>query len=190
MAALAGVDLDRRRAGGADALGVVGGLLVAFDHADRKTVLQLGDGADQQCGLAGAGARDQVKDEHLVGAEARAVVGGETVVLAEDVALDLDDAVAAQAGDRLPGRVGAAIDKPGIAMRVIVVRAMMMVMAVPVVMMMVMALMIMVMVMIVIMAMIMRVFDGRLAVAAAADRTHQSTSSSFTRISSPPVTCN
>ncbi|GAH74779.1 unnamed protein product [marine sediment metagenome] len=42
----------------------------------------------------------------------------------------------------------------------------------------------------VIMMMIMRMFDRCLAVAAAADRTHQSTSSSLTRISSPPVTCN
>jgi len=30
VAALAGVDLDRRRAGGANALGVVRGLLIAF----------------------------------------------------------------------------------------------------------------------------------------------------------------
>jgi hypothetical protein len=46
------------------------------------------------------------------------------------------------------------------------------------------------MTMVMVMVMIMRVFDRRLAVAAAADRTHQSTSSSLTRISSPPVTCN
>ena len=50
--------------------------------------------------------------------------------------------------------------------------------------------MVVAMVMLMAMMMIMRVFDGRLAVAAAADRTHQSTSSSLTRISSPPVTCN
>jgi hypothetical protein len=48
----------------------------------------------------------------------------------------------------------------------------------------------MIVVMPVIMMMIMGMFDGRLAVAAAADRTHQSTSNSLTRISSPPVTCN
>jgi hypothetical protein len=36
VAALAGVDLDRRRAGGADAVGVVRGLLVAFDHRQRQ----------------------------------------------------------------------------------------------------------------------------------------------------------
>lgn len=37
---------------------------------------------------------------------------------------------------------------------------------------------------------IVRAFDGGFSVAAAANRTHQSTSSSFTRISSPPVTCS
>ena len=35
MAAPAGVDLDGRRAGGADAVGVVRGLLVALDDTDR-----------------------------------------------------------------------------------------------------------------------------------------------------------
>ena len=34
VATLAGVDLDRGRAGGADAVGVEAGLLVAFDHRD------------------------------------------------------------------------------------------------------------------------------------------------------------
>ena len=46
------------------------------------------------------------------------------------------------------------------------------------------------MMMVMTMMMIMRVFDCSLTVAAAADRTHQSTSNSLTRISSPPVTCN
>ena len=35
MAALAGVDLDRRRAGGADPLRIVRGLLIALDDGDR-----------------------------------------------------------------------------------------------------------------------------------------------------------
>jgi hypothetical protein len=56
--------------------------------------------------------------------------------------------------------------------------------------MMVMVSVMMMLMMIMVVVMIMRVFDGRLAVAATAYRTHQSTSSSFTRISSPPVTCN
>jgi hypothetical protein len=36
VATLAGVDLDGRRAGGADAVGVVRGLLVALDHGQRQ----------------------------------------------------------------------------------------------------------------------------------------------------------
>ena len=39
VAALAGVDLDRGRAGGADAVGVVRGLLVALDDRDRQRPL-------------------------------------------------------------------------------------------------------------------------------------------------------
>lgn len=41
-----------------------------------------------------------------------------------------------------------------------------------------------------IMGMIMGVFCGRFGIAATAYRAHQSTSSSLTRMSSPPVTCN
>ncbi len=56
MAALAGVDLDRGRAGRADALGVHRGLLIAFDDGDRQLALQALDGFDEQRGLARAGA--------------------------------------------------------------------------------------------------------------------------------------
>jgi len=41
MAALAGVDLHGGHAGSADALGVVGGLLVAFDHRHGQGRLQV-----------------------------------------------------------------------------------------------------------------------------------------------------
>jgi len=63
MAALAGVDLHCRSAGGADPLGVARSLLVAFDHGDRPSVLQVVDRANQQRRLAGAGARDEVERE-------------------------------------------------------------------------------------------------------------------------------
>jgi hypothetical protein len=42
----------------------------------------------------------------------------------------------------------------------------------------------------IVVAMAMGMFDRRFVVAAAAYRTHQSTSSSLTRNSSPPVTCS
>ena len=51
VAALAGIDLRGRHAGGADALGVVGGLLVAFDDIDRHRALQQLDGLAEQRGL-------------------------------------------------------------------------------------------------------------------------------------------
>lgn len=146
-----------------------------------KAVLQLGHGANQKRGFSGAGARDQVEDEQVVGAEARAVVGGKPIVLAENVTLDLDDAVAAHAGDLLACRVGAAIDQSAIAGRVIMM--MVMVVAVPMMMRMIVP-------MGMIMGMIMGVFCGRFGIAATAYRAHQSTSSSLTRMSSPSVTCN
>ena len=54
MAALAGVDLKRGRAGCADALGVHGRLLVAFDHGHGEVALQPLDGFHQQRGFARA----------------------------------------------------------------------------------------------------------------------------------------
>jgi hypothetical protein len=63
VAALAGVDLDGRRAGGADALGVVAGLLVAFDHRHRALPLSISMVLHQQRGLARAGAGHQVQRE-------------------------------------------------------------------------------------------------------------------------------
>jgi hypothetical protein len=92
MTALAGVDLQRRSAGGADALGVEAGLLVALDDAHRHRLgqgLQRGDRAHQQAGLAGAGAGHQVEGQNAPLGEPAAVVGGEAIVFGEDVLLDL-----------------------------------------------------------------------------------------------------
>ena len=139
--------------------------------------------------------------------EAGAVLGREAIVLAEDVALDLDDAAAGQTGDLLAGRVRRAIDEVAvivvmivrvIMIAVIVVMVAMCVMMAVVVMIMVMVVAGMIMVMIMSMrmmvaAMIMMMISGldrSLAVTAATHRTHHSTSSSLTRMSSPPVTCS
>ena len=97
VTALAGVDLDRRRAGRPDALGVVRGLLVAFDHRDRQPALQRLDRLDEQGRLARAGARDDVEREQPPGGEARAVVAGEGVVLGQNVPFDPDHALLAHA---------------------------------------------------------------------------------------------
>ena len=98
MAALAGIDLQRRCAGGADAVGVAVGLLVALDHGDGHLLAQRFDGAHQQAGLAGAGAGDQVEREHAVMGEPAAIVGGMRVVDGEDVLLDAHHAFLAHAG--------------------------------------------------------------------------------------------
>lgn len=128
--------------------------------------------------------------------EARAVFRREAVVLAENVALDLDDAAAGQAGNLLTGGVCRTIDAVGRAMIMMVVMMVVMIMVMRVMMiviivgmtMMMMTVMVM-MVAVVIMMMITR-FDRGFAVAAPTDSTHHSTSSSLTRISSPPVTCS
>ena len=137
--------------------------------------------------------------------EARAVFRREAVVLAENVALDLDDAAAGQAGNLLTGGVCRTIDAVGRAMIMMVVMIMVMVMRVMMIViivvmtMMMMTVMVMMtsmimamivmMVTVVIMMMITRFARG-FAVAAPTDSTHHSTSSSLTRISSPPVTCS
>lgn len=139
--------------------------------------------------------------------EARAVFRREAVVLAENVALDLDDAAAGQAGNLLTGGVCRTIDAVGRAMIMMVVMMVVMIMVMRVMMiviivvmtMMMMTVMVMMtsmimamivmMVTVVIMMMITR-FDRGFAVAAPTDSTHHSTSSSLTRISSPPVTCS
>jgi uncharacterized membrane protein len=144
--------------------------------------------------------------------EARAVFCREPVVLAENVAFDLDDAPAGEARNLLPGRVGRTVDVVGSMIMMMIMRAtvIMMVMIVMVTMLViVIVIMIMVAVMVMmmsglIMAVIMSMsmmmltvivmmitgFDGGLAVTAATHRAHHSTSSSLTRMSSPPVTCS
>ncbi len=144
--------------------------------------------------------------------EARAVFCREPVVLAENVAFDLDDAPAGETGNLLPGRIGRTVDVVGsmimlmivratVIMRVIIVMVTMLVIVI-VIMIMMMAVMVMMsglimavivsmsLMMLTVIVMMITGFDGGLAVAAATHRTHYSTSSSLTRMSSPPVTCS
>ncbi len=141
--------------------------------------------------------------------EARAVFCREPVVLAENVAFDLDDAPAGEAGNLLPGRIDRTVDVVGsmimlmimratVIMRVIIVMVTMLVNMI----MMMMAVMVMMsglimavivsmsLMMLTVIVMMITGFDGGLAVAAATHRAHYSTSSSLTRMSSPPVTCS
>ncbi len=142
--------------------------------------------------------------------EARAVFCREPVVLAENVAFDLDDAPAGETGNLLPGRIGRTVDVVGSMIMMMIMRATVIIMVMIV---MVTMLVIMIMVMMAVMVMMMSGlimavivsmspmmltvivmmitgFDGGLAVAAATHRAHYSTSSSLTRMSSPPVTCS
>ena len=90
VTALAGIDLQRRGAGRTDAVGVIGGLLVALDDGDRMSGFQCLDRAAEQGRLAGArtaadddvepgfdGAGEEVDDAGSEGVEADEIVDGE-----------------------------------------------------------------------------------------------------------------
>jgi len=112
VATLAGVDLDRGGAGGADAVGVEAGLLVALDHRDvqaGRVLFQRFDGRAEQRGLARAGAGDQVERGHAVRFEVRPVLLRHAVIGAQDVGLQLDGARLAHARHRHAGRAGAEV---------------------------------------------------------------------------------
>ena len=181
MTALAGVDLDGRRAGRADALGVIGGLLVALDHRQRQTSMQALDGVHQQRGLAGAGTGHQVQREDAVLLEVRAVLRGIIVVLCQDVALDLHHARLGHARRMAAGGTEAEVQQAvGMVMLVMMVMGMHMAIDLAVL-------------------ADMLVFVGAMPLdmdltrSATACSTHKlllySTSNSLTRISVPPVAC-
>ncbi len=140
--------------------------------------------------------------------EAGAVGGGVGVVLGEDVLLDLHHARLAQAGDVSARRAGAVVEIAGlVAVLMTVFAGLIVVMVMPVsVAMAVMTVLVgvvvamlvgMVMMVVIVavraglaLALRRRRLDARFAIAASANRTHQSTSSSLIRNSSPPLTCN
>jgi hypothetical protein len=186
VAALAGIDLQRGDTGGANPLGVVGGLLVALDDADRHLPLQRFDGPDQQRGLARTGTRHEVerKDAPLV--EPPAVGRGIGIVLGENVLLDLHHARLAHAGRMDASRAGAVIEIAGDAVLVVT-------MFVPVRMGMRAAMLVRVArrrAVVMNMDMLMRLVarfarDLRFSCSATANRTHRVTSRSPTRSRSP-----
>ena len=71
MAALSRIDLDGWRAGGADALRVIGGLLVAFDHGDRKPVLERLDRRTSRLVLPEPGLETRLRANSRLAANAR-----------------------------------------------------------------------------------------------------------------------
>ena len=94
MAAGAGVDLHDRRAGGADALPVIGGRLIALEHEERQLGLQIADGALEQRGLAGTRRADEIERQDLAAGEPGAVLRRERIVLGEDARLERDQRLA------------------------------------------------------------------------------------------------
>ncbi|CDW93714.1 hypothetical protein THICB2_400015 [Thiomonas sp. CB2] len=96
VAALAGVDLHAAHAGGADAVGVERGFLVAFDYRQIKFAAQGGEGTGKQGGLARSGAGDEVQRQDAALPEKQPVVVSIAVVLAQDVLFDLHHARLAQ----------------------------------------------------------------------------------------------
>ena len=99
MAALAGIDLDRRSTRGANAVGIVRGLLVAFDHRQRHVgvaFLQSQDGGAEQRGFARTGAGHQIQRPHTMAVEMRAVLLCNLVVRTQHILLDADGTRLAQ----------------------------------------------------------------------------------------------
>ena len=179
---------------GANALRVVRCLLIALDDSNREALLQFADRARQQRGLARARTRHEIQRESSRSRQTRAVLGGIAIVLAQNVALDPDDALLRQAGDVNAGRPRAKIDRGrgafaqgAIGVAVIMIAVIMKTRVV----------VLMRVIMRVIMSTAMRMtvlrfdaglsFDARCP--ASADRAHHSTSNSFTRMSSPAATC-
>ena len=176
MAAPAGVHLHRLDPGGADAFSVVGGLLVALDHRDRQAVLEIRDGTAEQCGFARSGAGDEIQREGASPGEAAPVFAGVAVVLGEDVALDADDPLLAEARHMDAGKPATGIDEAfGLPKAVVIVMVVIMVA--------------------VLVGMIMRMVTlGRpfaldRLVSAAADSAHHANSVWWLLRSSPDVTC-
>ena len=78
------------RAGGADALAVVGGRLVAFDDEQRQFAAEVADRALEQRRLARARRTDEIERQDLAAVEPGAVPLRERIVLGEDARLEVD----------------------------------------------------------------------------------------------------
>ncbi|MNY51949.1 hypothetical protein D3C86_1875830 [compost metagenome] len=102
MAAFASIDLNCRRAGFANARGVIHGLLIAFYNRAGDALVQAFKGFRQQGSFAGAGAGHQIKYQLVVRGETCAVACGELVVFVQHVDLDFQHFALAH-----PRRMGA-----------------------------------------------------------------------------------
>jgi hypothetical protein len=91
VAARAGVDLHHVATGGADALGVVRGLLITLDHAEAELAPQVAKQALQQAGLAGSRRADEVQRQNAAPGKPAAIALRQLVVLGEQVLLERDD---------------------------------------------------------------------------------------------------
>ncbi len=118
VATFAGVDLNHRGTGGADALGVKTGLLVALNHRHGQAGcvrLQGFDGGAQQRRFARTGAGHQVERGHVVGQEVGAVLLRHAVVGPQNVGLQLHRPPLAHARHRHPGRASAKVQVAALA---------------------------------------------------------------------------
>ena len=112
MAAFSGIDLHRASAGRADALGIMAGLLIAFDHGNLESITQRPDRFYQKRRLARAGARDQIEGEDPALLQRAAVLRRVGIVLRQDVLLDSQ-----HARGRQPWRVR--VNRPGTAFKTV-----------------------------------------------------------------------
>ena len=91
VAALARVDLNGLRAGGADTVSVVRRFLIALDHRNRQFFgVSAADRFGEQLSLSGSGARNEVQSEDVMLSKEGAVSGGNSVVAGKDVFFDGD----------------------------------------------------------------------------------------------------
>ncbi len=187
MAALAGVDLDRRRAGGADAFGILAGLLVAFDHGHRRLALEHLDGLAQQRGFARTGAGNQVQRKDATFGESFAVLLRIGVVLGQDVLLDLHHALLADAGGvGVHRRITVLVIVAGaVAMVVVMVMDMVAIVAMAVTVSRAIGMDVLVTVFVVLAVMVVMAVDLDVAGAAAACRTHIDSPSGYFKFLDP-----
>jgi hypothetical protein len=124
VAAFAGIDLNGRRAGCANSLGIAVGLLVAFDHGNWPAIPKVIDCANQQGCLAGTGTGDKVECKCAGAPQSDAVGVGQGVVLRQEIALNADRPRLADAGQTDASSSLAEIDSPFgvVAMMVVLVR--------------------------------------------------------------------
>jgi hypothetical protein len=85
VAAFAGIDLYDRGTRFSDAIGVVQGLLIAFDNADGKLGFEVAECPLQQTSLAGTWGADEIQGQDIACFEEPAVAFGEELVFLKDI---------------------------------------------------------------------------------------------------------